>query len=657
MAMRKATVAECACPHCATMYPLVDQLMGRPVRCRQCRGVFYVENDGRTRPVISNRPAPPPATDADAPTSAEGDALEPNAEPLLGLSADALQRRERPSTKRLSAAGSSAPHSPNPSQPVRKASALMGALRPQHLAGGIQDALRRRETEPSDQAQSTGEPSADIDLSPPSPAMARSPDPDLMDVAPARPQRRASSVFRRNTETIMSAMRRSMLGQGGGTRVGLNPAIAQALNTPPKDAASDRGDESTRAIPAVRPPEATPVPAQAAAVESQAASPAFSEPAAPTQTVHCPHCATAYPFLLTLLDRSIRCRSCQGVFRVFADASAEPVIANRPLPAATASGGSAGAGPRPRPKAATRVLRNRDLVKAMSSNLAEVVAAATASEREGTAATRPRDRSEAIHRRVVVAEGQRERHAQRWWWLASVAALLLILLAAGWLIQPGEPQRALRAFTQVAAAADGHQARRQAIREGAWPTAAVVQPVVGFGRLRLQSAMSLVLPDLAPLETALASRRYLPEWQLWIPESRLDEAQALISARQRNGSSSRTAVIDQLVQQVEALAPSHLQAMVDRLPTSNRGRQLLADLFAAPESPLLHQIRQNPPQSVEILPFSGTNGRLLLPTGQLRDCQYRGQLVRFHGDGYGPQWRVWELRASGLDPDFAPPPR
>lgn len=44
------------CPHCGMTYPLVPALIGRPVRCRQCKNAFQVDPQGKVAPLVVHRP-------------------------------------------------------------------------------------------------------------------------------------------------------------------------------------------------------------------------------------------------------------------------------------------------------------------------------------------------------------------------------------------------------------------------------------------------------------------------------------------------------------------------------------------------------------------------------------------------------------------------
>lgn len=44
------------CPHCGMTYPLVPALIGRPVRCRECKNAFQVDSQGKVAPLVIHRP-------------------------------------------------------------------------------------------------------------------------------------------------------------------------------------------------------------------------------------------------------------------------------------------------------------------------------------------------------------------------------------------------------------------------------------------------------------------------------------------------------------------------------------------------------------------------------------------------------------------------
>ncbi|TVR47760.1 MAG: hypothetical protein EA402_01000 [Planctomycetota bacterium] len=466
-------MAECHCPHCTTAYPLVAQLIDRPVRCRQCRQAFRVDAQGVVQAIIVNRPAS--SRPAPKPQDLEE---EDSAEPLLGLSAraqsTALERR--PSS--LIAKG-------QPGQtPRRKSSHILAALRPQSMDMGIQSALQQRNDS----------------VAAPAVADYHQPDP----IAPEQRQvsRRISrKPQRRSTETIMHAVRRGLLDE--------QPSSLSVE-------AEDRGDESTKRIPALASVANKP--------SNFTADPSLQVPLAGPQ-VACPHCAECYPYRDNLLDRPIRCRSCQGVFRVFADGSAVPVIVNRPPPATAPAAPHSPAPPR---RQNTRLIRNRDLVQSLSHQLAGFAQEAAAAPAPSAQARRPTpQRPDAVWGTVYAGDGASAARQRRLWAVALVG-IGLVMVALLWGIGSTPPhQRVIRDWNGPVPQ-PGIQARIDHLRAQAWPSQAVVQPIIGMRQARWEPAQRLVLPSLHSIQSLLAGHRYLSEWNLWLPHEKEADAQAAI---------------------------------------------------------------------------------------------------------------------------------
>ncbi|TVR17453.1 MAG: hypothetical protein EA401_00430 [Planctomycetota bacterium] len=78
---------------------------------------------------------------------------------------------------------------------------------------------------------------------------------------------------------------------------------------------------------------------------------------------------------------------------------------------------------------------------------------------------------------------------------------------------------------------------------------------------------------------------------------------------------------------------------------SARGRQILHLLLSDGESDLQRRLLTNPPQALELVSFRGSDGRMLLIHGEIRPTAYRGQLLRFIGEGWEGEWRIVELLA------------
>ena len=585
-------MAECHCPHCQTAYPFVDKLIGAPVRCRQCRKPFVVDPDGSTRPLVTNRPLD------------QGEAEQGPADAILDLpkatAEESSQKPVRPSTKRIG-------KSPMLRQKRRKTSLALRQLAPNGL-GALPGSPAKQVPEPA-----PGDDEEAV-LAPPL----------------QRPKRRLSSRAKNNTELIMSALRQSALG-----KTGPSPEIVQAVHEAKEE---DTGNESTARVSAA----ANPAPE------------ANDPPHIALQTglsVSCPHCQTQYPFKQTLCDQLIRCRSCTGVFRVFPDGSSEPAIHNRALPPLPGQSAAQSQGVPPPAKAQrskTQVLRNRDLVKAMSGNMAKVAEAVKAAKPVATAEAAASVQT--VADRVIVNDGLAQRRSLRNWLVAG----LLFLVVAGGLAYVGfsksAEQLVLQEFQSAGYGKAAHQERIAKLRAKAWDSGAVVQPIIAMGSARFYLDVSVQVPDLAPLKDLLGNRVVIPDWQVWVMPERLEEANKLVRDWELNRSISRTALVSKLAREVEAIGIADLQKVVDRLPTSGRGRQALSEIFKDPQSQLAQRLLRNPPQELQVTFFRGKSGLLILPTGETRRTSYEGSIL-----GIGSTTRVLSLRSLEMvDPNKLP---
>ena len=99
---------------------------------------------------------------------------------------------------------------------------------------------------------------------------------------------------------------------------------------------------------------------------------------------------------------------------------------------------------------------------------------------------------------------------------------------------------------------------------------------------------------------------------------RLEEAEAMARDWELNRRISRDAFEAKLGKELEAVGIQDLHGIIDRLPTSSRGRQLLTEIFNDPESDLAQDLLRKPPTTLSIVLFRGQSGLLLLPTGEQR---------------------------------------
>lgn len=625
--MVKSAPSQCHCPHCGTAYPLVAQIMGRPVRCRQCRHVFLVDDQGQVRPVITNRlPKESPETDngdqqAFAPAAAQATA----GDDALDVS-PALQRKPRPATQRIQALDVK-----NQQQAQRSTSRIMASAGPRSLDPRIQQAAGQQKTATQESAQDASR-------------IYRA-DEQVLDVPSTsleKKRTRPSQVFRKrnSTEAILGAMRAGMLAKKSASSEskrlgGMSPSIAAAVQSQAAPAEDDVGDESTNT-------------ALAAIPQSR------SDP-----VVHCPHCGETYPFNESLLNRAVRCRRCHGVFRVFADHSSEPVIANRAVPPRHNLDDKAIKKPYVA-RSHTQVVRNQELVSAMSRSMADAMQQAAARSAPTTATPRSAAQASPKHIIPTISNDRAEQRRATWMWLSTLVVVAVLITGLGLVMFQATPQeQALRAFNATDTGERMPQQRIATMRERAWKSTAAVQPILGLRRADIAATRRYILPDLSQLRSLLASMQPLADYPLWVSTEDYEQAQELLQPNSSTGTDSPVQAVEALLQEhFEVVSMDHLQAMIDALPTHNEVRMVLSSLLADPHSPAAMAVLQQPPDFFELARFRGDNGRLLLANGDLRRSSYQGLLLRALGDAdiWDGTWRVFTLRADGLANHLPPRP-
>ncbi|TVR14741.1 MAG: hypothetical protein EA401_03875 [Planctomycetota bacterium] len=612
--------------------------MGRPVRCRQCRHVFLVDITGQVRPVITNR-LPKPSLDQPSEDNAALAAQEQTSLDTETLDiSPALQRKPRPATQRLQAHSAT-----EQSSPQRKTSRIIAAASPRSLDPRIQQAAQRRIDEP----QHDG-------------SQVYHADEQVLDVTqPAHHTKRArpSQVFRKrnSTEAILGAMRAGELAKhqrsaSGSQPSGVDPRIAARLTT---EATSHRQDAL----------EHEPDPDDLGSDSTNTALAVVPPPGDSRHLVHCPHCGESYPYRDNLLDRAVRCRSCQGLFRVFADCSSEPVIANRTLP--PRQGPEHNLAPSPQRKrsavrARTKVVRNHELVQAMSRSMANAMEQAAA--RSLPTAVQSRKAASTSPREVTPTHGNylQEHRRVGWLWVTAFTLAAVCIFGIITLIFSASPQEhALRDFNRVSNDQRVPQQRIAAMREQAWTGTAAVQPIIGLRRADIGATRSYALPDMAHIRSLLGNMQALPYYPLYVPQDMLQQAQDLLAQQGLANDGPLSEVQELLEQSMEVVSVEHIARMIDHLPTHADVRMIITGVLSEPHSTLAHDLLDNPPESIEVARFRGDDGRLLLPSGELRRSSYQGLLMRAFGDAeqWDNQWRVFSLRADDLGRHLPPRPQ
>lgn len=240
---------------------------------------------------------------------------------------------------------------------------------------------------------------------------------------------------------------------------------------------------------------------------------------------------------------------------------------------------------------------------------------------------------------VLTNSGDEDARSNRTW-LFGCLGVVVVLALGGWLLVQRSPEReALDQFILVQPALlKEHGDRMSAMQANAWfltlpPNGLGVTPLQDFGSLRLGKVRAIDRTALRNVATELLKGlEPLPDGSGWAtPEPAADQPAA--GAKRTLSRKEFTAALtklgfdaeDQEIVNILILGRTH------RDGRNEIGARLLAG---------------NLPESLEILPFSGVNGAILL-RGQNRSMRsaYRGTLMRFTGTDWPTGWRVLTLNA------------
>ncbi len=602
------------CPHCATVYPLQPQLVGRPIRCRQCKAVFQVDAQGTAVPVITNRPA--------------------------------TSRHRAPNDDRAAAeAPAPSDTSSNAGHSTRFVHHRQQSGRGGRLAQTMRRSLRSGRFEAGSEADAeTG--GSDRSAAPsPAESGATNSGTGVFDDAPALDAREAPQKRDRSSSTIFALRRKER-------RKGPAPDIRAAL----AEAATAESADASGHPPSTRP---------------QAGPPPTADRSGPTRTTVCPHCRATYPFSRKLIDQVIRCRECRGVFRVFENGLAEPVITNRPSsresssreekselflaePDDTSSMATPAVGYNR--KRRSRIMRTKDLIQAMSKDLeslqdeipAEPIPPQRSPRPPSRAASDLDDLLAAQRKRVVLTdEGRKRLRTLR---QVGVLGMLVVALVAWWLasfVLISEERQALYDLVAGASADQAHAVESiRAIRRRAWRSGATVQPVVTCPRADFGRSWFCDLSSLAPVFERLRGHLYhrgIGQWftvEDYEPVTRLwrEHLSAYRPAEQFPAVLAEAGLT--------GLDHATLYTRVQAAGLPKEAREVLQGILADPGvGSILHRFATTGlPERMEGLTFYGQDGSVILSSGGvLRDQHYRGLLLRFHRDGEPGAWKVFEL--------------
>jgi hypothetical protein len=399
-------------------------------------------------------------------------------------------------------------------------------------------------------------------------------------------------------------------------------------------------------------------------------------------TFVCPHCGYSYPMKPVLVGRAVRCTGCKQAFQLRADGIADKVAPPVEAPAAAKPAAPAPSPPAapsvPTPKPAARpadagdkvaasraaklTRQQEDARRAMAGTLASAanLALQAESKKQDTAkADKQAKRSGKdgvagkITAAAVVGEGDRAHRSRRIWLLSSgaVIAVIATLVTLGEIKSP--EQQALLAFTIDETDFRKHHTERiQSIQDRALLPGSI--PLVDVGKLRVGKPRKIAL---AAARTVIAEQIktlvYVPSRDLWAPEDKLEDIEVLWKPR------------SDLEANVAMLAGKQIQVLPHRslltklaeagLPEEDVGL-LMKLMFGKTndgglQPPLSKRLLSGQlPDAIEIAPFRGTKGTMLMNTGRenrLRPVEYQGRLLRFIGTDWPTGWRVLDVVSVG----------
>lgn len=365
----------------------------------------------------------------------------------------------------------------------------------------------------------------------------------------------------------------------------------------------------------------------------------------------CPHCAVNYPFKAALVGKAIRCKACQGVFRLRSDGLAERVVeAVAPVVATSSSGASAPPAPAAPEESKERSRSGRllvtakqdDLRKQMAASLAESMGkalesgAVKAEEKKAKTDSFAKTPEGQKRSRKVILTGEGERAAEndRRWLLGSLAALVVIIALIWVLNHENSREKAVDAYVSEVSARDNVYGKRaQAIVNRAWIIAPAlnrpaVDPVIGADNPTFSAIITIPASALAPL-VKLKGHRFYRDLGLWAEPANL----AKIQSKTLSGTPASTVL--------KSLANGGLDD--DNLAILD---QLLHGEPSPTAKDTLAKLIDDLPPKIKICRVHGTQGSSLIDIGggyRIRSGPFTGTLVAFEGPGWSGEWRMLDF--------------
>lgn len=252
---------------------------------------------------------------------------------------------------------------------------------------------------------------------------------------------------------------------------------------------------------------------------------------------------------------------------------------------------------------------------------------------------------------VLTGQGVEEARSSRLILLGSLAAVV-VLAVAWWLLFTASPQRAgLNAFTaEVDPARIRAGERVQAIQSRAWlvglpPAQVGVPPLIDVRDARIRSSRAIKLDSAKDIIVSLKGLVPVEPGPVWVPPERLaaiedvrrpdQKPEAFIAAvlKKEKKAISHPAVIEGLMKTGMTEDDAKVIDLFLRGRTDADGKNSIASRW----------MEGDLPSSVEVAPFFGMRGTMLLSRGQsfkTAEVEYDGRLVRLNGPGWPEEWKV-----------------
>jgi hypothetical protein len=188
-----------------------------------------------------------------------------------------------------------------------------------------------------------------------------------------------------------------------------------------------------------------------------------------------------------------------------------------------------------------------------------------------------------------------------------------------------------------------------------WKTGAPVQPIIGIHTSTLEKSWTISGPVFQALRAKLTGYRLHRPSGYWV---RMQEVETLENAWQQHLASgaapeSFRTTFKGLEGGLSGIEHQSIIRDIRTLSEDERTVRALQWIFSSdePGSLLREEITQtgSDPESLEILPFHGKQGFLLMASGGTLTLPYQGTLLRVKGSQGAKDWKVFSLVACDKD--------